>query len=95
MEIHNELSTAYECSTCQKEFTSDKYRKNHEKTHKHELLKCPKCESVLKGKPSLQLHLKRMHTTDPNKIQCDRCMKCFTEREYLKIHMENIHSVIS
>ena len=88
---HNENSTGYECSVCKKEYKSRQSCFSHEKIHEEGLQNCDQCKTVLKGKKSLKMHLKTVHSKNPKKFYCNFCLKSFSQKNNLNRHISVLH----
>ncbi|XP_075434196.1 uncharacterized protein LOC142471268 isoform X2 [Ascaphus truei] len=79
----------YNCSECQKCFTSNSDLVKHLKIHRGELLSCSDCGKHFSYNSALVTH-QRVHTGEKPFV-CSECGKCFTQNAHLVAH-QRIHT---
>ena len=93
----------FECTWCEKSFTSEKDLKihislsknGHPKNSAHEEnkpFKCRRCDKGYMKKDSLKNHVARVHNSANLPIKCTICSLRFADKGYLKIHMDEAHT---
>ena len=78
------------CFFCRQEFSSNKERLKHERTHQGPW-ECRDCGKVLANRDIYKQHQSDIHSIN-NDCICDTCGVGFKNQRYLKDHMRNKHS---
>lgn len=82
----------YQCTLCDKSFTTLSQLKSHEFRHTNERpLACTECTKMFKLACDLRIHM--LSHTDERKYPCDRCEKSFRMRSHLADHLETHRTV--
>ena len=82
----------YSCSVCQRQFTRNNYKKNHERTHTGEKpFGCEVCGKKFSRDHHLVVHM-RVHTGEKPYV-CTFCHRGFSQSSSLTSHMRKIHVV--
>ncbi|CAL8143468.1 unnamed protein product [Orchesella dallaii] len=103
-QMHMETSKAhattqkFSCELCGKQYWAltgleQHRRKEHFKELRLQsnLITCQECGKVLKGKESLNLHIKFVHHGE-NNFSCEFCGKAFKKEKALQIHLNSFHT---
>ncbi|XP_063289957.1 gastrula zinc finger protein XlCGF66.1-like [Pelobates fuscus] len=78
----------YNCTECQKSFTSNADLVKHKAVHKGKKLTCSECGKIFSSKYNLLVHY-RTHTGE-KQFSCTECNKCFSVKSNLISH-QRIH----
>ena len=81
-EVVSEKTKSFKCELCSKEFSHNKYLKQHV-IHVHEgvKFKCDKCVKEFSSKVHLKNHQNYVH--DDKGYTCDQCEKTFITKDRL------------
>ncbi|CAL4122129.1 unnamed protein product, partial [Meganyctiphanes norvegica] len=77
----------YQCSYCEKTFTSDGDLRIHMKKHTRKSYKCSQCEKIFSKRSRLVYHWRTHSGEKP--YQCNICDKVFSMNGSLSIHMRS------
>ena len=83
------------CSLCGKAFFSTSRMKRHFRIvhegikEKREVLSCPHCDAMLKGKKSLKIHIESVH--EKKRFKCTICDNTYSQRNNMMRHILTDH----
>ena len=83
------------CSLCGKAFYSTSRMKRHFRIvhegmkEKREVLSCPHCDAMLKGKKSLKIHIESVH--EKKRFKCTICDNTYSQRNNMMRHISTDH----
>lgn len=86
--------SVYNCSSCNRNFSQEKYYKRHMDVVHNQKFKCKNCEKSYSNKYELTRH---NCTVQPNRREvfiCEVCKKKFIHQRYLKKHLLRNHKNI-
>ena len=89
-EEHQEAKEKFICDTCDKEFTTREYFRNHLKIHQNKSFLCEICEKSFTTIGYLKNHKNIVHSEHSMVYECSTCQKTFKHKDTLTQH-ERIH----
>lgn len=97
LKVHQEThkTGSFKCTLCDKTFSSEQKRKNHERiTHRQKSkinARCPQCEEVFYTYISRNHHMLAVHNTKAAEYNCNICDKSFLVKYRLTRHIKKDH----
>lgn len=79
-------TNVFKCTACNREFTSEKVFKSHEKTHAIKVFQCKDCTETFNSKNDLTKHISKSHSHD-KPFLCSECGLRFVRNDYLMVHL--------
>lgn len=80
-------SNKWSCSECNRNFSSEKNLKAHERTHSVKAFNCKVCNEEFASKNDLNKHVSKSHPNERRPYLCSECGMTFVRNDYLAIHM--------
>ncbi|KAK3103011.1 hypothetical protein FSP39_015757 [Pinctada imbricata] len=84
----------FECSECDREFSSEGRLKRHIKLKPHEPVKCDSCDIIFPNREKYKIHVNNCHLEKDVTYQCEDCGKVFKKKGTLRKHQNFIHKNI-
>lgn len=81
------------CPICNVLIKNKYYLAQHIRLHGPRNFQCTHCDKAFPGKSQLNLHLRKVHSTEKPEIPCRYCSQVFKEYRKRRRHEEKIHNV--